>query len=735
MASTIGLTTQKVTIPHIPELYDSKFLDVLLPPSKDDVVMDIGTPTPTNAMMDALQATTHHTFTENGAPALSSTGSPTVDAFSGLNSYSNAKNLDVLLTKSWQEDPGLTLRLIWQLRSIHDGKSQKEGFYRAFGWLYKKHPRTAIANLHMLVRPVCSNKKRPEFSLSHGYWKDLLNILALATTGELDAMNATFLHHPRNPYTYPRDKPKEILTPEAHERRNAEAQARAKARRTSVGEERHGILKRRLEDPNYRALYVMVTRLFVEQLIKDMRVVRELQQLPPNENRIPLLKKLSLAAKWAPSSGASHDRVTNISTAIALLLHHSRSQISQPFPSALSTFDAAQLANPELATDQYTILRSYLNRWVLIPIRSLLLLPEPLMCSNRWSEIRYNRVASVCMKNNTEHFFQHDPDRFQQYLIDVESGKKTISGATLLPHQIVTEVVKINTVLHNTRPESSSKYPKLQLFKKELAETKLRVLEAQWKSLVERVKESGSLENSLAICDVSGSMGPLAPAGSTSRDPSPIAPAISLSLLLAQLAKPPFNQGFITFSASPKFVTLDPSLGLARTIEIMKGSDWGMNTDFNAVFLKLLLPLALKNKIPKEEMIKQLFVFSDMQFDVARHQSSGNASEKGDDWKTNHDHIADAYAKAGYDMPRIVYWDLAGYGTSEVTAEREGVALMNGFSPSMLKVFMGEEDELEDGWEKVGKTKDEVDSENFNPMNVMKRSVMKPSFDGLVVID
>ncbi|KAJ3724754.1 hypothetical protein C8R42DRAFT_764571 [Lentinula raphanica] len=118
------------------------------------------------------------------------------------------------------------------------------------------------------------------------------------------------------------------------------------------------------------------------------------------------------------------------------------------------------------------ILYSYIGRWV--PLRTVLLLPKPLVSFNQWSEIRHNHGASVCMKNNTEHFFKHDPGQFQQYLMDVESGKKSISSATLLSHQIVTEVVKLSSA------QTESKYPKLQAFKKELAETRLCVLEAQW---------------------------------------------------------------------------------------------------------------------------------------------------------------------------------------------------------------------------------------------------------------
>ncbi|GLB38008.1 hypothetical protein LshimejAT787_0410590 [Lyophyllum shimeji] len=87
-------------------------------------------------------------------------------------------------------------------------------------------------------------------------------------------------------------------------------------------------------------------------------------------------------------------------------------------------------------------------------------------------------------------------------------------------------------------------------------------------------------------------------------------------------------------------------------------------------------------------------------------------------------------------MPQIVYWDLAHYGTVEVQGDRDGVALMNGFSPALLKVFMGESEEEE--YEEVkadGGTETVKVQEEFNPISVMKKAVMKKSFDGLVVVD
>jgi len=138
-----------------------------------------------------------------------------------------------LLRKSWEADALLTVKIIFNLRSIHEGKSEREGFYRAWGWLYRNHPRTAIANLSALVEPLIERKVKSKKNkdrepsggrdddmvlidgdgeeaeeeeknirgVSHGYWKDLVNLLSLAAKGELDSGTADFeaLHPPRTP--------------------------------------------------------------------------------------------------------------------------------------------------------------------------------------------------------------------------------------------------------------------------------------------------------------------------------------------------------------------------------------------------------------------------------------------------------------------------------------------------------------------------------------------------------
>ncbi|KAK6996501.1 hypothetical protein R3P38DRAFT_3407319 [Favolaschia claudopus] len=714
---------QNPLLPVLPELFDPNFLDQLIPRSSNVKEHVLDTPSPSNPMMDALSQFSHRTLTENSAPAYDSTLSPTLDAFQKLTHFSWGDSVGELLDRAWAEDPQLTLKIIWNLRSIHDGKSEKEGFYRAFGWLYDNHPRTAITNLHLLVEPVCgTGKAEQELTLSHGYWKDLLNILALETVGELSNISkrSRLLH------CFPERKGKDRLGSENLDKHGIKVDLKpvVKAKRAAIGEANHALLEKKLQDPKFRALYIAVARLFADRLLTDWRFLLDSETTETTDARKALLRNISLASKWAPSLLGMHDRHTNIATAISRLVYHAKDAFPTfRFPAALENHPALESAE---ATD---ILRSFYRRWLLSPLRAASSVTETFMSANRWKEISYSRVSSVCMKNNKDRFFEHDPDGFQKYLISVEKGHRSISGATLLPHELLGELYGASTSVTNS---ASAKYPELHKHRAELAGIKIRVLEAQWKTLLENLRASGTLNNSIAVCDVSGSMGSIDFYNSKCVDP--IFPAVSLSILFAQLAKAPFDRGFITFSANPQFIQLDPRLSLVQMAERVVSSEWGMNTDIRAVFTKLLLPLAIQNKVKQEDMIKRVFVFSDMQFDGTERAAGG--------WDTNYDVIERKFRVAGYEVPEIVYWNLGAFETVEVLKDRKGVALMSGFSPSMLKVFMGEEEveaEAGKGEEAAvdGEVKVNVEKvkEEFNPLNVMKKALLRPSFDGLVVVD
>ena len=273
----------------------------------------------------------------------------------------------------------------------------------------------------------------------------------------------------------------------------------------------------------------------------------------------------------------------------------------------------------------------------------------------------------------------------------------------------------------------------------------MAVIEAQWKTLVDKLRESGSLEDCLAVCDVSGSMGALGSHRGWKGPTDPIYPAVALSLVLSQVSREPWKDRFITFSESPEIVKLNPADGFIESVKRMSNANWGMNTDFNAVFLKLILPLAVENKLAKDDMIKRLFVFSDMEFD----QSTTFPGDLKGAWTTEHEKVAQAFAAAGYDVPEIVYWNLNGaQGSKPVQADWEGVVCVSGFSSNMLKSFMedGGVDALQEEMEKLevveveqaeGETTitSKPEKVKMTPEMFVKKALGRPSYATLVVED
>lgn len=156
--------------------------------------------------------------------------------------------------------------------------------------------------------------------------------------------------------------------------------------------------------------------------------------------------------------------------------------------------------------------------------------------------------------------------------------------------------------------------------------------------------------------------------------------------------------------------------------------EWGMSTNLNAAF-SLILQRALEAKTPQDKMIETLFIFSDMQFDVAcgsfedDYYRSYNSNWT-DKQATNYKVAQEEFETYGYKLPKVVFWNLRGYGLGEsasmpVTQTEEGTALVSGFSGQLLKLFMDGVQELE----------------SFDPFNIMKEAIGKEKYNGWKVID
>ncbi|KAI9313239.1 hypothetical protein BX666DRAFT_1864624 [Dichotomocladium elegans] len=650
-------------------------------------------------------------LTTNNAVTHRSTNDECLDLFYQLGLSRSTELIFPLLDKAWRKNPMLTLHIIWYTRSIHRGRSSNNGFYLAFCWLLKNHPQTAIRNMPLLVEGVInvnekSKAKRAgddwdmledeyiERLKSHGYWKDLLNICMVYVEGEIEGptnADGTF---------------KSLNCPRQERRPWKEAQAEAKRAKR---EARHTRLVDLLaSDPVYRSLHFTTARLFADQLRRDLEQLRSCRSSST---------KISLAGKWAPTLAKSHDKSTLLATSISELL-----------------FPPAQYQDPGESRAHYlNKVRELYRKEVTTPLRAALDVTERKMSRNEWDKIDFAHVPSKCMSLNCGHFLVHAEDRFAEYMNQLTSGKTTITGATLLPHELVERCRSTDSI---SIPKSVQNNEKL---KAKLLEMSHVVADAQWKTLVDSIRndtKGGNLGSALAVCDMSGSM------YGSSVGIDPIWPAVALSLLLAEFAAPPFNGMIITFAENPAVVQVSHLTAMHEQVEALFRSEVGYSTDFNKVFLELLLPMAIKHKLKQEDMVKRLFVFSDMEF------NQGYGEEK---WETNYDTIKKAYEKHGYKVPELVWWNLAAVrpgaclapdAPKPVTKETRGCAMVAGYSGSMFKTFIEQEQIEDDNDEETNKetgekenAEDESDAKELDPISTMKQAVEHASFSNLVLVD
>ena len=108
---------------------------------------------------------------------------------------------------------------------------------------------------------------------------------------------------------------------------------------------------------------------------------------------------------------------------------------------------------------------------------------------------------------------------------------------------------------------------------------------------------------------------------------------------------------------------------------------WDCNTDFQKVF-DLILERALEHKLTDDDMIKRIIVFSDMEFDECIDCRSDY------DFTTDHDLIKQKFKDHGYTVPQIIYWNLRSSGSKPVEMDERGVAMVSGFSQSLLELFL-----------------------------------------------
>ena len=293
---------------------------------------------------------------------------------------------------------------------------------------------------------------------------------------------------------------------------------------------------------------------------------------------------------------------------------------------------------------------------------------ETQMCAGDWDNINFSHVPSVASRLYKKAFNRHTP-AFAEYVAKLVSGDKTVkvNASAIFPHDV------LKGIAHS--------YAKLD-------KTETDHVIAQWDALPNYVGDASILP----LVDVSGSMTTSVP-GSTVRC---LDVAVSLGLYLADKNKGAFKDTFLTFSSKPQLVTLKGNI--VDKVTQMSKSDWEMSTNLHAAMDKIL-SVAVKGNVPASDMPAMLLILSDMQF---------NQCARFDD--TAMQMIERKFADAGYVVPQIVFWNLNASDNVPVKADKSGVALVSGFSPSIMTSLLA------------------ADMEQFTPEGIMLKTVMSDRY-------
>jgi len=273
-------------------------------------------------------------------------------------------------------------------------------------------------------------------------------------------------------------------------------------------------------------------------------------------------------------------------------------------------------------------------------LRSVIDVVERKISRGNFNDINFEHLPSLALKKYSS-TFSNKSEEFPNFLREVEKGNKKLNSGTLYPYEITN---KIHDFM--LKPQERE------------------YLELAWKSLPNYVSKE---ENSLVVVDVSGSM------SATFDIPQPIDVAVSLGIYFAERNIGAFKDYFMTFSHSPKVLKLKGDTLFDR-VKNLRTSEWGMNTNLQSIFSSML-KFAKENNVPESELPKKVYIISDMQFDVAMPDNS----------LTNFEAIKEKYVQSGYELPKVVFWNVKGRSDNPVAVDETGTFLVSGFSPSILK--------------------------------------------------
>ena len=335
-------------------------------------------------------------------------------------------------------------------------------------------------------------------------------------------------------------------------------------------------------------------------------------------------------------------------------------------------------------------------------LRMPLELVETALASKHAETINYNTVPGQAMRRygtacgNAEclgkeakppckkckAFIRQDRERFQVFLNQLreqrvapkDNADAKVNSRTLHPHEVTKGYKAACDSYGRAHPELDE------------------MLEAMWSSIKARIN-GAALGRMLPMLDVSGSMNGL---------PFEAGAALALLISTAIPADNEFHRCLISFTDTPEFHKVRGET-LRDQITSLSGMRVGYSTHFRLA-LELVLNTAVRLKLPQSVLPDVILVLTDGQWDVF---------DKG--YKTGIANAAEMFRQAGYQMPRMVLWNLRATNTYPTSVNENHCTLVSGFSPEVLNCILN--------------------GENFSPASAMLNILGQDRYSKLVVKD
>ena len=285
---------------------------------------------------------------------------------------------------------------------------------------------------------------------------------------------------------------------------------------------------------------------------------------------------------------------------------------------------------------------------------------ERLMSEGRWDEIEFDKIPSKAGLKYKNAFALHDIERMKKnpevktYADFAKDTTTKVNAKDLYPYEVVDKAVKASN--------------------RSMDDTDRLMVNKFWDNLADYF--NGKSLNALAVVDTSGSMTWHGGAA------APINVAISLGMYCAERAKGPFAGHYVSFASRPQLIEVN-GVDFVDKVKRIYRTNLCDNTNIEATF-DMLLDTAIRNHCAQSDLPENIIVISDMEFDAARGYYGRSQNSK-----TLMENIREKWARAGYRMPHLIYWNVEARQNNIPEDIGVGnISYVSGMSPSIFEQIM-----------------------------------------------